>query len=159
MRIIKSLQVIILSIALLFANTIYASTNASAIVTPPLTKCNIRVDNPHISKNLLRTRGILAVKVNARSKCNKSMRDLVLTVEIYKIGFFRDEKVADEKEAEQGLIFANKVIRNEKTYFKCKNTKLSKYYGIAFATATIGGKFVKTFHVITEKTIALKCGT
>jgi hypothetical protein len=159
MRIIKSLQVIILSIALIFANTIYASTNASAIVTPPLTKCNIRVDNPHISKNLLRTRGILAVKVNARSKCNKPMRDLVLTVEIYKIGFFRDEKVADEKEAEQGLIFANKVIRNEKTYFKCKNTKLSKYYGIAFATATIGRKFVKTFHVITEKTIALKCGT
>jgi hypothetical protein len=86
------------------------------------------------------------------------MRDLVLTVEIYKIGFFRDQKVADEKEAEPGLIFANKVIKNEKTYFKCKNTKLSRYYGIAFATATMSGKFVKTFHVITEKTIALKCG-
>ena len=43
------------------------------------------------------------------------MHDLVLTVEIYKIGFFRDQKVADEKEIEQGLIFTNKVIKNEKT--------------------------------------------
>jgi hypothetical protein len=159
MKIIKSFQVISLSISFILANTLYVPTNASTVVTLPLTKCNIRVDNPHISGNLFRTRGILAVKVNARSKCNKPMRDLVLTVEIYKIGFFRDQKVADEKETEQGLIFTNKVIKNEKTYFKCKNTKLSKYYGIAFATATIGGKFVKTFHVITEKTIALKCGT
>jgi hypothetical protein len=158
MKIIKSFQVIILSISFIFANTLYVPTNASAVVTPPLTKCNIRVDNPHISENLLRTRGILAVKVNARSKCNKPMRNLVLTVEIYKIGFFRDQKVADEKEAEPGLIFANKVIKNEKTYFKCNNTKRSRYYGIAFATATMGGEFVKTFHVITEKTIALKCG-
>jgi hypothetical protein len=158
MKKIKSFQVISLSISFIFANTLYVPTNASAVVTPPLTKCNIRVDNPHISENLFRTRGILAVKVNARSKCNKPMHDLVLTVEIYKIGFFRDQKVADEKEIEQGLIFTNKVIKNEKTYFKCKNTKLSKYYGIAFATATIGGKFVKTFHVITEKTIPLKCG-
>lgn len=86
------------------------------------------------------------------------MRDLVLTVEIYKIGFFRDQKVADEKKAEPGVIFANKVIKNEKTYFKCKNTKRSRYYGIAFATATMGGKFVKTFRAITEKTIALNCG-
>ncbi len=159
MKIIKSFQVISLSISFILANTLYVPTNASTVVTLPLTKCNIRVDNPYISGNLFRTRGILAVKVNARSKCNKPMRDLVLTVEIYKIGFFRDQKVADEKETEQGLIFTNKVIKNEKTYFKCKNTKLSKYYGIAFATATIGGKFVKTFHVITEKTIALKCGT
>jgi hypothetical protein len=158
MKIIKSFQVIILSISFIFANTLYVPTNASAVITPPLTKCNIRVDNPHISENLLRTRGILAVKVNARSKCNKPMRNLVLTVEIYKIGFFRDQKVADEKEAEPGLIFANKVIKNEKTYFKCTNTNRSRYYGIAFATATMGRKFVKTFHVITEKTIALNCG-
>ena len=158
MRIIKSFRVIILSITFIFANTLSVPTNASAVVTPPLTKCNIKVNDPHISKNLFRTRGVLAVKVNARSKCNKPMRDLVLTVEIYKIGFFRDQKVADEKKTEPGLIFANKVIKNEKTYFKCKNTKLSKYYGIAFATATMDGKIVKTFHVITEKTIALKCG-
>jgi hypothetical protein len=158
MRIIKSFQIISLSITFILANTLYVPTSASAFVTPPLTKCNIRVDDPHISENLLRTRGILAVKVNARSKCNKPMRDLVLTVEIYKIGFFRDQKVADEKKAEPGVIFANKVIKNEKTYFKCKNTKRSRYYGIAFATATMGGKFVKTFRAITEKTIALNCG-
>jgi hypothetical protein len=101
MRIVKSFRLIILPITFVFANTFSIPTNASAVVTPPLTKCNIKVDDPHISENLLRTRGILAVKVNARSKCNKPMRDLVLTVEIYKIGFFRDQKVADEKRPNQ----------------------------------------------------------
>ena len=158
MRIIKSLQVIILSIALIFANAIYASTNASAVVTPPLTKCNIRVDNPHISKNLLRTRGILAVKVNARSKCKKSMRDLVLTVEIYKIGFFMDHRVMKKAFTFDGLVYANRIVKNQETYAKCYNSKRSRYYGIAYATAFLEGQVVKTFHVITERTVSLKCG-
>lgn len=159
MRIIKSLQVISLSITFIFANTLSVPTNAIAVVTPPLTKCNIRVDNPHISENLFRTRGILAVKVNARSKCNKPMRDLVLTVEIYKIGFFIDHRVTKKAVSFDGLVYANRIVKNQITYAKCDNSKESRYYGIAYATAFLEGQVVKTFHVITEKTIALKCGT
>ena len=133
-------------------------TNASAVVTPPLTKCNIRVDDPHISENLLRTQGFLAVKVNALSKCNKPMRDLVLTVEIFKIGFFRDYMVRKNAVTFNGLIYANRIIKNKETYVRCDNSKPSRYYGIAYATAFLGSQFVKTFHVITEKTISLKCG-
>lgn len=158
MRLTKRFQVAILSIPFLFANTASMPTNASAVVTPPLTKCNIRVDDPHISENLLRTQGILAVKVNARSKCNKPMRDLVLTVEIYKIGFFRDHRVMKNAVTFNGLVYANRIVKNQETYAKCENSTPSRYYGIAYATAFIEGQIVKTFHVITEKTISLKCG-
>lgn len=158
MKLTKTFRVVVLSITLIFANTTYIPANASAVVTPPHTKCNIRVDDPHISENLLRTRGILAVKVNARSKCNKPMRDLVLTVEIYKMGFFRDHKVMKNAVTFDGLIYANRIVKNQETYAKCDNSKLSRYYGIAYATAFLKGQLVKTFHVITEKTIALKCG-
>ncbi len=142
----------------IFTNAFSLATNASAIATPPFTKCNIRVDDPHISENLFRTRGILAVKVNARSKCNKPMRDLVLTVEIYKIGFFMDYKVGKKAVTFDGIVYANRIVKNQETYAKCDNSKQSRYYGIAYATAFLDGQIVKTFHVITEKTIALKCG-
>lgn len=128
------------------------------VVTPPLTKCNIEVDNPHLSKYLLRTMGIRAVKVNARSKCNKPMSELKLTVEIYKVGLFSDHKAEEKVAIIQGQIPPNKVVRNERTFVKCRNDKKSKYFGIAYATAVIEGKTVKTFHVITEKTISFKCG-
>ena len=158
MRLTKHFQAIILSITFIVAHTVSIPTNASAVVTPPLTKCNIRVDDPHISENLMRTRGILAVKVNAQSKCNKPMRDLVLTVEIYKIGFFRDHRVIKNAVTFDGPVFANRIVKNQETYAKCDNTKRSRYYGIAYATAFLGGQIVKTFHVMTEKTISLKCG-
>lgn len=133
--------------------------HAAAVVTPPATKCNIRVDDPHISKYLLRTRGVLAVKVNARSKCDKSMRDLKLTVEIYKVGLFRDYKVDEAEVRISGLIYANKVIKNEEANAESLSQKLSKYYGIAFASAVIDGQPRKTLKVTSAKTISLKCGT
>lgn len=132
---------------------------ALAVVTPPATKCNIRVDDPHISKFILRTKGYLAVKVNARSTCDKTMRDLELNVEIYKVGLFRDYQVGKKKVQFSGLIYANKVVKNEITYAKCRSQKPSTYYGIAFASAVIDGKFKKTLRVTSAKTISLKCGT
>ena len=133
--------------------------HAAAVVTPPATKCNIRVDDPHISKYILRTRGYLAVKVNARSTCDKAMRNLELTVEIYKVGLLRDYQVGKEKVQIPGLIYANKVITNEITYTKCHSQKTTKYYGIAYASAVIDGQLRKTLKVTSAKTISLECGT
>lgn len=98
--------------------------HAAAAVTPPATKCNIRIDDPHISKYILRTRGYFAVKVNARSTCDKAMRNLELNVEIYKVGLLRDYQVGKEKVQIPGLIYANKVIKNEKANTECVNQKL-----------------------------------
>jgi hypothetical protein len=135
-----------------------AAHGESSVVTPPLTKCNIEVDNPHISKYLLRTKGIRAVKVNARSKCNKAMSNLNLTVEIYTVGLFSDHKAGKNVVTIQGQIRPNKIVKNEKTFVRCSNNKKSKFYGIAYASAVIEGKTIKTFHVITEKNISLNCG-
>lgn len=136
-----------------------SSDKALAVVTPPATKCNIRVDDPHISKYILRTRGDLAVKVNARSTCDKSMRNLKFYVEIYKVGLLRDYQVGEGQVQIQSLIYANKVIKNEKANTECVNQKSSRYYGIAYASAIIDGELRKTLKVTSAKTITLKCGT
>jgi hypothetical protein len=72
------------------------------------------------------------------------MRNLELNVEIYKVGLLRDYQVAKEKVEIPGLIYANKVIKNETTYRKCLSQKTTKYYGIAFASAVIDGQLRKT---------------
>jgi len=126
--------------------------------TPPLTKCNIKLDNPHYSKSVEIRKGFQAIKVNARSRCNRQMTNLVLTVEIHKLGFLRDYKVASREIRVEGPIFPNTIIKNQGTYVECKNSKSSKYYGEAYASAFIKGERVKTLHVLTEKTITVNCG-
>ncbi len=130
----------------------------SSEATPPLTKCNIKLDNPHYSKSVEIRKGFKAIKVNARSRCNRQMTNLVLTVEIHKVGFLRDYKVATEEIRVKGPIFPNTVIKNQKTYVECKSSKSSRYYGEAYASALIKGERVKTLHVLTEKTITVNCG-
>lgn len=147
-------QLFILSLILI---NLIASTPIST-ATPPLTKCNIKLDNPHYSKSVEVRKGFRAIKVNARSRCNRQMTNLILTVEIHKIGFLRDYTVAREEVKDVGPIFPNTVIKNQKTYVECKNTKTSRYYGEAYATAYIKGERVKTLHVLTEKTITVNCG-
>ena len=142
----------------ILALSLQFSDSAQAVATPPLTRCNIEIDNPHISENLLRTRNLRVVKVNARSKCNKPMRDLVLTVEIYKVGLIRDYQVAKEELSVMGNIYSNRVVKNQKTYVKCEDRRESKYFGIAYASAIIDGKPTKTLKVLSESTKLLKCG-
>lgn len=86
------------------------------------------------------------------------MTNLVLTVEIHKLGFLRGYKVASREIRVEGPIFPNTVIKNQGTYVECKNSKSSKYYGEAYASAFIKGERVKTLHVLTEKTITVNCG-
>jgi len=147
------------SFIIVVLGTFSSFDQALAVVTPPATKCNIRIDDPHISQYILRTRGYLAVKVNARSTCDKAMRNLELNLEIYKVGLFRDYQVGKGEVQIQGLIYANKVIKNEKANTECVNQESSRYYGIAYASAIIDGQLRKTLKVTSAKTITLKCGT
>lgn len=137
----------------------FPSEESLGIVTPPITKCNIRIDDPHISKYFLRTEGIIAVKVNARSKCDKTMRELKLKVEIYKVGLLRDYKKGESELSVKGLIFPNRVVENNKTYVQCINLKPSKYYGVAYASAVIEGQPRRTLKVTSAKIVTLNCGS
>jgi hypothetical protein len=154
----KFIVSILISLMTAFTSSpsIYA---ANKVVTPPATECFIKIDDPHFSEYLLRTRGISAIKINASSKCNKPMSNLVLTVEIYKTGYFLDYRVAKEEFKRRVLIPPFQVIKNQQTYVQCLNRKKTEFYGKAYAVATIDGKIRKTLAVLTVKTFFFECGT
>lgn len=146
-------------LSVLVVGSIIFFTFPSAAEVKPRTKCNIRVDNPHISKSIKRYRGFRAVKVNARSKCNIDMSNLRLTVEIYKKGLIRDHKVKKDDVVVDGLVPRNVVVKNQDTWEKCISSKRTTYYGIAYATAIIAGKSVSTPRAMSLKSVSLNCGT
>jgi hypothetical protein len=150
----------ILGVALLLTIQLISPLNASyaGIVTPPITPCNIEIGDAHISDNLLRTRALIAVKVNASSKCDKPIQGLVLTVEIYKVGLLFNHQVAMKKVSVNGVINQNRVIKNQKTYVKCRSNKWTKFYGIAYAEAKVNGKSMKTYRVRSENIESFQCG-
>ena len=158
MSILKNKFVVTLFALILVVST-KTQVSLAAVATPPLTKCFIRVDNPHLSKSIKILRGFEAVKVNAVSICNKPMRNLKFTVEIRKKGLIRNHKVATETIKIPGWIATNKKIENKATWVKCENRKASRYFGVAYAEAIIDEKKMRTLPVTTEKTISLPCGT
>jgi|GEM_PF-1814595 len=150
----------ILGFALLLILQLIAPFNAAhaGVVTPPFTRCNIEIGDAHISESLLRTRGLIAVKVNAKSQCNKPIRSLVLTVEIYKIGLLYDHRVAVKEVRVKGVVYQNRVVKNQHAFVKCRSNKWTKYYGIAHAEALINGESMKTLRVRSENIERFQCG-
>lgn len=158
MSTLKYRYLLAILLLILSLNTNSEISHASQ-VTPPVTNCFLRVDNPHLSDSIKRKRGFDAVKVNAISICDKELLGLKITVEIYKKGFFRNHRVASKTLQIKGYIPANKRIAHKGTWERCKNERVSIYYGIAFAVALTQGKSMRTLPVTTEKTISLPCGT
>ena len=150
----------ILGVTLLLTLQLVSPINSAyaGVVTPPITPCKIEIGDAHISKSLLRTRGLIAVKVNAKSRCNKPMRGLVLTVEIYKEGLLFDHRVAKTEVIVKGIVIQNRVVKNQKTYVKCKSNKWTNYYGIAHGEAIVNGESMKTLRVRSENTERFQCG-
>jgi hypothetical protein len=146
---------LVISILFLFIST----ATSTATITPPRTSCFIRVDDPHLSESVRKQRGFDAVKVDAISICNRIIRNVNLTVEIKKQGFLRDYLVMKERVETTGSIEPHRRIGNYRTWARCLNGKLSNYYGIAYATAEIDGRFMRTKRVISSKVVALPCGT
>lgn len=158
MSILKNKSVVIFfTFIQIFATNAQASFAAGA--TPPLTKCFIRVDNPHISNSIRKLKGYDAVKVNAVSICDKQIQDLLMIVEIRKIGFLRNHLVAKQNFSEDGIIRANKKVEHKGTWRQCENKRMSKYFGIAYSVAIIDGRKMQTLPVRTEEIVNLACGT
>lgn len=150
----------ILGVALLLMLQLISPLNPAyaGFVTPPITRCNIEIGDAHISDNLLRTRALIAVKVNASSKCDKPIQGLVLTVELYKVGLLINHQVAMKRVSVNGVVSQNRVIKNQKTYVKCRSNKWTRFYGIAYAEAKVNGKSMKTYRVRSENIERLQCG-
>ena len=150
---------IILFLILTLISTTSSQTSSASRITPPVTKCYLRVDNPHISDSIKRKKGFEAVKVNAVSTCNKDIFNLQITVEIRKKGLLLDHEVAKRSIKVMGFIPATKRIAHKGTWRKCDTKKLSEYYGVAYAVANIEGRRMQTLPVRTTKNISLPCGT
>lgn len=143
---------------LIVASLVLNSLPAEA-ETKPKTECNIRIDNAHISKSLKLRRGFDAVKINAQSNCNLDMSNLSFTIEIYKHGFLRNHRVRERTLLIDGVIPANQKIEHKQTWVKCKNTRPSSYFGIAYASGFVSGKLVRTPRTYTNNSVLLPCGT
>lgn len=146
---------------LVFILTVILISNSLPALTEnrPKTQCNIRVDNVHLSKSIRAKKGFDAVKVSARSKCNVNMSNLSLTVELRKVGLFRNHLLRVRTLEVSKVIPANFSITNKSTWLKCKNSQSSRYFGVAYAKALISEKTVFTPRVYSERTTILECGT
>jgi len=120
--------------------------------------CRIEIDLAHPS-TYFRNRGVPAVKVNARSLCNVIQREVALSVQLFKVGLLFDHLVATSKTNAALPSSQGKKVENNETFVLCKNKKVTRYYGIASATALINGQRVSAHPARSREIVPIACGT
>ena len=141
---------------LLFSTSAHAAVGGSK---EPKTSCRIEIDNAHFSTHF-EERGLgKYVKVNAKSICNFNQRSVLLTVEIYKMELFRNRLLNVYSTDPTSVKSNGKIIENNGAVVKCKNSRKTKYFGIAYAKAIINGKIQFASRTRSEKITVLRCGT
>ena len=121
--------------------------------------CRIEIDNAHISASLLKNRKLKYVKVNARSTCNVYQQRVTLTVEIYKTGKLSNQLVRTFETKEGLPSSSGLVVKMNNALVRCRNTRETAYYGIAYAKALINGKWQYAGKTYSKSIILLNCGT
>jgi hypothetical protein len=138
-------------------------TNVSSAATPKpkeiKASCRIEIDNAHISASLLKNRKLRYVKVNARSICNVYQQRVTLTVEIYKTGKISNQLVRSFATKEGLSSSSGFVVKLNNAVIRCRNTRETAYYGIAYAKALINGKWQYAGRTYSRSIILLDCGT
>ena len=121
--------------------------------------CRIEIDNAHISASLLKNRKLRYLKVNARSICNVYQQRVTLTVEIYKTGKLSNQLVRSFATKEGLSSSSGFVVKMNNAVIRCRNTRETAYYGIAYAKALINGKWQYAGRTYSKSIILLDCGT
>ena len=137
-------------------------TLASAATPKPKevkASCRIEIDNAHISASLLKNRKLKYVKVNARSICNVYQQRVTLTVEIYKTGKLSNQLVRSFATKEGLPSSSGFVVKMNNAVIRCRNTRETAYYGIAYAKALINGKWQYAGRTYSKSIILLDFGT
>lgn len=141
---------------LLFSMPFYA-----AIIHPktPSASCRIEIGNAHVSTHFKKVMGIKTVKVNAESICNVTQSNVRLTVQIYKVGFFRDYLISERSTDPLRPTSYGTRVKNQETFRRCTSNRKSSFYGIAFSEAIIAGQKSAAPLVRSPKIVSLQCGT
>jgi hypothetical protein len=121
--------------------------------------CRLEVANAHISKNMLKKEGKLAVKVVFKSICNLNQENLIIKVQIKKKGFFGAHPVTPIIVRKYPFIKANGWVLIKDVYVYCKTTKSTYFYGTAEAQAYVNGTKVFAPTAQSEKSTSIECGT
>ena len=121
--------------------------------------CRIEIDNAHLSTSLLKNRKLKYLKVNARSICNVYQQRVTLTVEIYKTGKLSNQLVRSFATKEGLSSSSGFVVKMNNAVIRCRNTRETAYYGIAYAKALINGKWQYAGRTYSKSIILLDFGT
>ncbi len=148
-----------LTAVLLLTQTFLIEPHALASgVTPPRTACHIEIGNAHLSTYFQEKHNLVAIKVNAISRCNFTQSNVELNVKIYKVGRFKNYLVANTTVVSKGLVTSGTRVKNQDTHFICKNFKNSFFFGVASAVATVNGRRVIAPPVRSEEIVDRNCG-
>lgn len=151
-----------LSAALLAVIPLIFSTPSSAATArpkAPKASCRIEIGNAHLSTHLREARGFNAVKVNAVSICNVPQSNVKLTVQIYKVGLFRDYLISEKYTNPLRPTSSGLRVENQGTFKRCTSNRKSSFYGVAFAEATIAGQKFAAPPARSLRIVPLDCGT
>jgi hypothetical protein len=147
-----------LALLLILNSSLAPSTSAKEKPGQFRASCRIEVDNAHLSKSIKRRESVDAVKVNARSICDAYQTNVVLTVQIYQEGLFRDYLRSSYTTNPTRATSNGFRVENKNTKWYCQTKKPSKFYGIAFSTATIGGQQFIAPRARSVISVSLPCG-
>ena len=121
--------------------------------------CRLEIQNAHLSTTLQRHRKINAVKVNVSSICNVEQSQVLITLEIHKKGEFNDHVYGPFiNDQSRGKNSGMTVILQDK-YVLCKNSILTRWFGVAYSKAFINGKWQYAGRTNSPRIEPLLCGT
>ena len=140
---------------------LFSIPSSAATVRPktPRASCRIEIDNAHLSTHFKETMGVKAVKVNAQSICNVTQSEVKLTVQIYKVGSFRDYLISEKSTNPLRPTSFGTRVENQETFKRCSSNKKSSFYGVAFSEAIIAGQKFAAPPARSPKIVSLQCGT
>ena len=121
--------------------------------------CRIEVSDAHLSTQIFEQSGNRAVKVDAYSICDLPQSKVALTVELWKVGRFSNYKLAASTVNSLGTTLPGKRVNNFGTFLRCKNSRATRYFGIAYSKAYLDGKWQYARHVQSKEIFPLSCGT
>lgn len=134
----------------------------SAVVIPLSQKdknpCRVEIEYPHISSYFVKNSGFNAVKVNAYSVCDRPHSRVSVTVELWKEEALFKKRIKKTIARHVGLLTPNEKFYNQKTFVRCKSSKKTLYFGVAYAKALIVGKWHFAAHKL-DISIPVDCGT
>lgn len=147
-----------LALSLILNSALAPSTFAKETPGQFRASCRIEIDNAHLSKSIKRREGVDAVKVNARSICDVYQTNVSLTVQIYQEGLFRDYLRSSYTTNPTRATSNGFRVENKNSKWYCQTKKPSRFYGIAFSTATIGGQQFIAPRARSVTSVSLPCG-